>query len=101
MSLFNSLWFSPWLLAAGTQPIHRSRHFFALTKNCCSSNQNVSFRGNRQRSSFSIDAAVHFHVAPGFSLLDHLTDTPDLLQSCREEMLMPESRIDCHDQHLI
>src|SRR5262249_22107358 len=35
------------------------------------------------------------------SLFNHPANTPDLLQRCREEVLMPETRIDRHHQHLL
>src|SRR5260370_11933658 len=100
MSSCNSLRFLLRKLVLGSQPIHRCSTLCALTKNCCSGHQNVSTRGTRQRSSLCIDAAVYFNFTPRLNLRNHLTDTPDLPQGCREEMLMPETRIDRHDQHL-
>ena len=65
-------------------------HPFAVTKNRRSGYQNVGSSGNRQRSSFYIDAPGHLHFAPGLDLFDQLTDTPDLGQGRGEEMLLSE-----------
>ena len=48
-----------------------------------------------------IDPAVHLEVAPRFDPIDHLARTTDLRERRVEEMLMPESRVHRHDQHLV
>ena len=48
-----------------------------------------------------IDPAVDLEVAPRFDPIDHLAGTTDLRERRVEEMLMPESRVHRHDQHLV
>jgi hypothetical protein len=61
----------------------------------------VGSRGNRQRGSCHIDPSVHLEAAPGFDSIDHLTRTPDLRECRVKEVLMSESGIHCHDEHLV
>ena len=57
--------------------------------------------GNRQRSSCRVDPSIHLEAALGLGSIDHLPRTSYLRKGCVEEVLMPESRVHRHHQHLV
>ena len=89
------------LIRAGPQPFYGRRYTFAVTKNRRSSHEHIGASFNYEGRSRRVDAPVHFQVAAGLDLINHLPHAPDLWQGRMDEMLVSEARIDRHDQHLI
>jgi hypothetical protein len=72
-----------------------------VIENRRSGHQHVDSRGNRQRGSGHLDPSVYLKAAPRFDSLDHLARTPDLRERRVKEVLMSESAVHHHDQHLV
>src|SRR5262249_28562616 len=86
---------------ACSQAVHRDTHFAALSKHCCSGDQHIGSRFHDQRGGFRIDPSINLQITASIALIDHPTHTPYFGQRGVNELLMSESRIDCHDEYLI
>src|SRR5215831_1005775 len=86
---------------ACSQPVHRCSHALALSKNCCSGDQHIGSGFHHQRSSACINPAINLQITALLSLINHPTHTPYLGQCRVNELLVSETRVDGHDEHLI
>src|SRR5215471_11226210 len=84
-----------------SQTVHACSDAFSGSENGRAGHQDFGARLDRKAGSRRIDASVHLEIARGLYPLDHLADAPDLWHSRREEMLMAETWVDCHDRYLI
>ena len=92
---------TPWRCTIFSQPAHGFSHSNFVAKNGRPSHKNICACFGSQRRSFFVDASVHFHLAAEFHSFDHLTNTLNFGQRAAEKVLVSETRIDRHDQHLV
>src|SRR5262245_9063816 len=90
-----------WLFEAHSEPVHRRSHCSALSKYGGSRDQHIGSRIYRQRRSGGVDTTINLEIAALLALINHPAYTPYLGQRRVNETLVPEARVDRHDEHLI
>src|SRR5215510_9828859 len=90
------------LSAAGRclQPLHGRRDAVAVAEDCRARDEHVGAGPNDERGGVRVDPPVDVQVAARPEPLDQLARASDLRQRRVDEMLVTETRIDGHDQHL-
>ena len=73
----------------------------AITKNRGPGHENIGPGSYGQWSGLGIDPAIHFQAAFRLSLPNQAVDPINLGQSGIEEMLVSETGVDRHDEHLV
>jgi hypothetical protein len=86
---------------APTGAAHGRGDTFAVAEDRRARHEHVGAGANDERSGVRVDAAVHFHIAPGLPPLHDLADPRDLRKGGVDEVLMAEPRVDGHHQHLV
>src|SRR5579863_1935282 len=89
------------LFLSRAQAVHGGGDAAGTAKDRRSGHQYAGSRFDAPLAGFGVDAPIHLQVALGFEAIDHLSDAADLGQSGMDKMLVPETRIDRHHEHLV
>src|SRR5206468_2754565 len=90
-----------WVVDGRTQALHRAGHAVAVAEDRRARHQYAGAGPNDQGRRRRVDPSVHLHVAAGLAPLDQLAHPLDLRQRRPDELLVTETRVDGHDQHLV
>src|ERR1044071_4425144 len=80
---------------------HSRRDALTISKYGSPRHQNIGSRRGRQPCSGGIDSSIYLQVAARIEAIDHAPDDADLGQGGVDKLLMSESRVNSHDQHLV
>src|SRR5262245_37985117 len=85
----------------GVQSLHGRSDPFVVPEDRGARDEDRGARADDQRRGRPIDASVHLEVASRLDSVDHLANPPDLGQGRGKEMLVAESRVHGHHEHLV
>ena len=83
------------------QAFHRRGHAVRVVEDRRTRHQHGGAGPNDQGGRRRVDASIDFHLAAGLASFDELAHPLDLRQRRPDELLVPETRIHGHDQHLV